>query len=316
MIRCLNNRDFFRYLTILTALLCLNSYARTPEEPEFHAAEVIGEDVADWIIGLEKRPNSVGIFSVRANFPLEADYATVIETEVVKYLAKEGMEKVTTCPECRAPQVTVDGERIVISKGLLDLETLKKIGRTQPVDSFLIIDIYRTKLSVVAQAVLYANTTGNLIAAERFSVPALNISDASAQLLLTLGIGKSLGAPSSADSGFTLASNISLLEELGFGKGGLNVGATMGGPSTLIYVNPTFGFRGRFGASAMSWLFSIGAGFGFTGGGKGISVRGSFEIFLGSFAVFGLEASYLVPEKSSIDAAGFGGAHLGISLGR
>lgn len=300
-------------LIILT--VCLSVSARPPEESEFLAASILGEEMANWLHELERRPSSLGIFSIHSNYPLEQDYSTILETEIMKSLAKKGSMQVTSCSECRNPQVSVSEDRVVISKGAPDIETLKRIGKKQPVETFMVIEVYRSKMSVVAHAVLYQNPTGVLISAERFKVPALNFTDAAVQVLFTVGGGKMLSGKGADGLGFTNSGSLTLLEEIGFGKGGLGLGAVLGG-STLIYLCPTLAFGGRFGTSSMGYSINLGLGYGFASEARGITAKGSYEVFLGSLTVVGADLLYFIPDKSVETFGGYGGFHIGIALGK
>jgi len=293
-------------------------FARAPDESEFLASGILADDVANWILNLENIPRSIGVFSVYANEPFGQDYANIVETEVLKMLAKKGIEKVTTCSDCRSPQITVQDDRLVIRKGAPDLESLKKLGVREPVETFLTIEIYRTKLSVVAQAVLYKNPSGEVIAADRFRVSAINMMDSAVQILLEFGGGKPLGSAAGGTAPLMTSANLLLLEEVGFAKAGLNIGTLMGGDDgTLIHLNPTLAFYGKFGRSSLGWSLNLGAGFGLRGSTKGISLRAAYEIFLGSLAVMGPEFSYYLPQSgASNTGSGFFGLHIGIALGR
>ncbi|MBY0372086.1 hypothetical protein K2X33_15490 [bacterium] len=313
-----------RYQTLTSFLLaCLvwggiaqPSYARSPDESEFAAAERIGDRIADWIANLERRPTSLGIFSVYPNYPLEQDYSTVVETEIMKSLAERDVQNVISCTECRANQVNLVNDRVVISKGAPDMETLKRIGKNQPVETFLVVEIYRTKLSVLAHAVLYQNPSGVLIAAERFRVTSVSFNDAATQVMLTVGLGKPLGAIVATDWFTSL--NLSLLEELGFAKGGLTIGGVLGTGGTLLYLVPTIALRGRFGSGSVAWLLSMGAGYGMSGSDKGFAFKGGFDLTLGTLAVVGAEVSYMMPGAAAAPSLlqGFVGVHVGIALGR
>ncbi len=312
----------FRALNILicgTLALSLYSWsavARQPEEAEFMAAEKIGEDVSDWIAGLERRPTSIGIFNVYSNYPLDGDFSTVVETEIMKSLANRDFQNVTSCSECRANNVSVVNDRVVVSKGAPDMEALKRIGKSQPVETFLMVEVYRTKLSVIAHAVLYYNPSGILISAQRFRVTAVSFSDASTQVVLTAGFGMNLGLnPAPTELG--TAVNLSLLEEMGFAKGGLVLGGAFGGGGSLMYLCPTLAFRGRFGHGGIAWLLGIGAGYGMGGGSKGLMTHASYDLTLGSLAVIGLEFTYFLPTPTVANTlTGFAGVHFGIALGR
>jgi hypothetical protein len=293
-------------------------FAKPPEEAEFHAAGVLGDRIGSWIGGLDQRPTSVGIFYVHTNAPLEPEYEGVVEAEIMKGLSKEGIGRVFACSECRAAAVNVQDDKLIISKGNPDLETFKRLGQNYNTDTFLVVDLFRTKLNVVAQAVLYQNGTGSVVSAERFTVPALTFSDSSVQVLLTYGMGQVLKSSGGTSTGFSSAANIMLLEEVGFGKAGLDLGAVLGanGAGTLIYINPTLAFRGHFGATGIGYSLMLGAGYGFVGSSKGLVGRMGFETYLGQLAVLGVEGCYLVSQGTTPTLPGYVGFHVGIAFGR
>jgi len=236
-------------------------------------------------------------------------------------LAKEGINKVFSCTECRQAQVSVQDDKLILSKGNPDLETFKKLGQNYNTETFLVVDIFRTKLNIVAQAVLYQNATGTVVAAERFTIPAISFSDSSVQVLLTYGLGEIIGTKTNgaSSSGFSSAGNLMLLEEVGFGKAGLDLGAVMGanGSGTMIYINPTLAFRGHFGTSGVGWSLMLGAGYGFVGADKGLVARGGYEVYLGQLAVLGAEANYLIGSSGmTSQLPGYAGFHVGIAFGR
>jgi hypothetical protein len=301
-------------LFVVGAIHALPVIARTPEEAEFVAAEKIGEDVADWIAGMERRPASIGIFNVNSNYPLEQDYSTVVEAEIMKSLAKFDVQNVVSCTECRANQVSVVNDRVVISKGVPDMETMKRIGKSQPVETFLAVEIYRTKISILAHAVLYQNPSGVLISAQKFRVTAVTFSDAATQLIGTVGLGRPLGITASE---LSTAVSLGLMEEMGFAKGGLYVGGVFATGSSLLYLAPTLAFRGRFGHGGIAWAFSLGAGYGMGGSSKGFTFRGALDFTLGSIAVIGAEGVYFMPSPAATNILmGFAGVHVGFALGR
>lgn len=291
--------------------------ARPPEEPEINAARVIGERIAEWIDDMERRPYSISIYNIHTNYPLEQDYSTVVETEILKALNDKKFEKISSCSECRTPHVAVQDDKVVVTKGAFDVETMKKVGRKQPVDVFLSAEIFRTKLSVIAEVSVYQNGTGNLIAAERVKVPALNISDAAAQFLILLGPGKELGGTTSSTTGMATSADLILLEDVGFAKAGLDLGGVFGGQNTLFYLDPTLSFRGRFGSTYLGYGLTLGVGYGFATGAKGLAFRGSYDLFLGTLGVLGIEGLYFLPDKSGIKTfSSFVGFHVGIAIGR
>ncbi len=312
-IRVHKGQVFLYVLSIFAFSFTAN--ARPPEEPEFQAARVIGERVADWVNDLEKRPYSVAIYNVHSNYPLEQDYATVVETEVLKGLKDKNFEKVSSCGECRIPHVAVADDKVIVTKGAFDVETLKTVGRKVPVETFLVLEIFRTKLSVIAEVSLYQNGSGNLISAERFKIPSMNFVDAAAQFMFVLGPGKELGGATT--TGYATAINTLLLEDIGFAKAGLNLGGVFGGAHSIFYLNPTLSLRGRFGNSYLGYAISPGVGYGFASGGKGITFRGAFDMFLGSTAVLGFEGIYFLPDQTGANTfSSYAGFHVGIAFGR
>jgi hypothetical protein len=305
----------------LATCLANRGLAKVPDEAEFQAAGVLGDKIGTWIGGMDPKPGSIGIFSVHSNAPLDQDYSNVVETEIMKGLSQQGFSKVFSCTECRTPQINVEEEKVVISKGNPDVETFKKLGQSYNTDVFLVVEVFRTTLSVVAQAVLYQNSTGAVLSAERFTVAAITFSDSAVQVLLTYGLGEIIGGNASSDnsSGLSTAANVMLLEEVGFGKAGLDLGAVLGvnGAGTMIYINPTLAFRGHIGNSGLGWSLMFGAGYGFVGSAKGLSLRAGYEVFLGQLAVLGFEGTYLLSQSSTPSTLpGYVGFHVGIALGR
>jgi len=294
-----------------------NSWARAPEEAELSAAENLGDEIASWITHLDKAPESVALYTTHVNEPFEANYATLVDNGILTALVQRGISKATTCPQCRTAQVEVKDDQVIISKGTPDMESIKAAGRKLPVASFLVVEIYRTAFAVIAQATLYANETGEVIAAQHFRVPALNFADSSVQVLITLGSGKQLYSTGTPPSGLTTSAHLALLEELGFGKGGLALGTIIAPKATLIYLDPTISFRGRFGSYGLGWSLNLGGGYGFLSDLRGITARGSFEFFVGSLAVMGVEGTYFFPSNPGGSyLTGFVGFHIGIAFGR
>ncbi len=316
-----------RLLMMAVAIFALaqgvSAFARAPEEAEFSAAAGIGEDIAHWIKKLETtdhKIDSVALFSVNANEPFDGTFSTIIETEIMKYLARQGIHKVSACAECKTAQVQIKGNEVVVTKGAADIEAVKKAGKKLPVDTLLVAEIYRTKLNLLAQATLYSNTDGSLVGAERFQVPALNFSDSSVQLLITFGSGIPMfkGGAASGAATLTTSVNIQLAEELGFAKGGLNLGMVSATGNTLIHLDPTLSFRGRFGNSSLGWSLNVGLGYGMLASLKGPTARLSYELFLGSWAVAGFDGVYFFSPSTATagSLSGYGGLHVGLALGR
>lgn len=314
----------FKHLNLVVALFALATFAvspraaiaKTPEEAELVAMRYLGDKMAAWISGLEPRPESIAIFAINANAPLDSDASRIFETELRKGLSDRGLNKVSTCIECRNPWVKVQDDKVIVSAGVADAETLKRVSGNHTAQTLLVIDLYRTKLKMGAHAQLLDAATGDMIGVERFYVPALNFADTSAQVLVTFGVGYIL--PKLANGEITPAASASLLEDVGFAKAGLTTGGVISSSSgTLIYVDPSIAFRGQFGNSGIGYSLMLGLGYGFVGSARGLDARVAWDFYLGSWAVFGLEYNYLYSQsnpKPTIPS--YGGFHVGISFGR
>ena len=310
-------RKISSILTIILFIYSVDSYARPPEEAEFFATSDLGESIAKWLAE-DKSVTSVALFSTNSNDPLEGDIEKVLEGEIMKHLSKRGIREVSSCLECRTPKVTINGGEIIVSKGASDIQSIQQAGRKLATESLLVTEVYRTGIALVAQATLYSSPKGQILGSERFRANALSIGDASVQLLATVGSGISVFSQNaSAPEGLTTGVNVSLLEEIGFGKGGLSVGAILAPGNTLIYVDPTISLRGRFGSSSLGWNLNLGLGYGILSDLKGINGRASYELILGSWAVVGAEGLYFFPDSTTSNSLkAYVGFHVGISIGR
>lgn len=301
-------------LLALTMVSSARVFARAPNESEFTAAAEIGDQIGHWVDQQQMKAKRVAIISVITGEPLEQDYASILEANILKRLNVLGFEYAASCSECRSPQLNVEGEVLVIRKGMPDSETMKKMADKIPAEGLLTVDVYRTKLYVMAQANLYRNGTAELIGTERFSAPAVSFEDRDVMFLTTFGGGKVVGI---TESTYSYTANLMLVEELGIGKGGLSIGGVMStAGGTLIEVNPTFVYTGRFGGTGFRWAGTLGVGFGMNGSAKGITARGSLEAFLGSWSVVGFEYHYFASDATGSAMTGFWGIHIGFSLGR
>lgn len=300
-------------MSLLAGATC--AFGDTPTEAEFVASQRLGEEVRDWFQDLPNRPNSVGLFYVSVHAPLPEDFGNVVEAEILKGLATAGVGRVQRCPECRVPTARVEDDRVILSKASPDKDTFARFAQKLEVDAFLVVEVHRTKLRLQAQVALYDAESAAVIGVGTFAIPAMSFSGASTQFLATIGTGRILGGASTSTP---IVPNLSLLEEVGFAKAGLNLGGILGASEgTMLYLNPTLAFRGYLGRSGIGWAWTLGAGYGFVDSSRGISGRTSLELFMGSLGVFGIEAMYLYPINGTAPALqSYIGIHAGISLGR
>lgn len=311
----------FNFL-ITVVLLCLpmaKAHSRVLESNDFMAARTLGHDIASWITKVPNSPESVLIYSVNSHEPYDKSFSDVLETEIMDKLGELNIKEVTTCHECRIAQVRVDQSQIIVSKGAPDTETIKRMASKYPTKSAVLVEVYKTKVFIQAQAVLYTNPGGRLIGAEKFKVPILDTEEKAVQFLLTFGSGfVTLDSGTSSGSGLRGAGNITLLEEIGFAKAGLNLGGVFTPGATLFHLNPTLGIRNRFGASKLKWGLDIGLGYGLAGSRQGFVIRAAPQLFFGSFAVVGGEFTYFLANDGGTGSGAiqtYYGLHIGFTLG-
>ena len=311
---------FFVAITLATTQ---PARAEATSEAEVLAAEVTSERISSWLAELPNRPGNIAIFSIRSAAPLNAAYASLLEAELTRAIKKKNTVTLSVCLECRAPQVRAEGENLVITKGMPDADAMRELAKKTGTQSFLLLNIFRTPFALVSEATLHKAETGEILAVEQFRVPAFELGNASLLLMLEGGVGRLIGGrPTKGSETFPFTLGVTALEELGFGKGGLSVGGVFAGDNgNLLYIAPTVGLRGRFGATPVTSLTSLGAGFGYTGEKAGLALRGTYDIFIGTFTVLGFDAVYLVPISGLVDAtkptmSGYVGIHLGIAIGR
>jgi len=295
----------------------------SPGEAELVAASLTGEEISIWLEKLPGRPASIGIFGIQVSAPLEQGYSSVLEAEILKYTKERKLIQVMSCLECRSTQTKVEGDHLIVTKGAPNIENLRELGKKYGTEAFLSLEVFRTAFSVFTQVTLYQASNGEIIAVERFKVPAFELSHRAMQFLLVGGPGRTFGyAPTQTEDSIPYSINLLALEELGFGKGGLAVGGIFAHDAgNLGYIAPTLGVRSRFGATTISSLASVSTGFGFTGEKGGVAVRAAYDLFIGTFTVVGVHGVYLfsvkgvaTPEKDTL--SGYAGLHIGLALGR
>jgi hypothetical protein len=297
-------------------------FARPPTESEFNAATLSAEEVALFFEKLEKKPSNVAIFDVKVNHPLDPSFAEAVEGEVVRVLKESKAISLINCSECRAARLEVRNDKLVIRKGITDQATMKDLAKELGVDSFLRLEIFRTRFTLITQITLQQASDGQILGSHQIKIPALDWSDAG--MLVLLSVGPSVVSGGTGDAGgssgnFHFGAHVGVLEEVGFGKAGLIVGGAGGPSGGLGYVVPTLGWRGRFGSYGVYSLRSLGIGFGYSDDTGGIALRGSYNVMLGTFTTVGVDAVALVPlqrqaERNPINFAAT--LFIGISLGR
>jgi|GEM_PF-3105970 len=263
-------------------------WSRPPTEADFLAANLTAHELELWLASLQTKPNTIAIFQIKAEHPLDPSFADVIEGEIAKRIQQSRTVALLNCFECRTPRLEVREDKLVIKKGIPDQAAMTKIGKSMGVDSFLFVQVFRTRFSLVSQVSLLQASDGTMIGSEQITVPSLDWSEAGLQLILAGGLSTMSGGRSDSVEGNHSSLHFSALEEIGFGKAGLIVGAGGGPRGTINYVTPAIGWRGRFGTSGIYSLKSLGVGYGISNSAAGLALRLEYSVFLGTFATAGV----------------------------
>ncbi len=294
-----------------------------PNESDIDAVNEAGEMLADWWKSQTiPKPKSIAILSVNVSENLDVNFSKISETIILNSLAKDNITKVVLCHECRSPQITVKDDRLIITKGVPDRQTLIDIAKKLEVESFLSAEVVKTALTLKVQVNVVQVSTGTVVAAETFAVSNVSIGDSSFQFLLGGGIHYEITplAIVPAYLGVPIAGDISWLEQVGkYTKAGINAGGIFLGPSgNFGYIMPTIGWKIRLGRSAFAIYPSIQAGLGLRNYAVGISSGASIDILLGRFFFVGAKSVAFFPlhqaqiRKFSI----YPGFHFGVIFGR
>ena len=318
---------FATKLGFLVALCTLLTFfnltlAHATSEGDFMATTELASDIGKWVNGLEAKPKSMAIFSLHLNAPMDEGLKAPLVGELTKNINAGKNTRFIDCEECRAPMIEVQGDRLVISKGAPDLKQLQELGKKVGADTFMSIEVFKSKLSLMAQVTILQASTGDMLASDSFRVSNLDFNDAAMQFML--GVGPALPFSSSSSStknGGSYTFDLTALEELGFGKGGLTVGAFVGlGENNPFYIMPTLALRNRFGSTRMYGLTSLAVGYGISGNEKGVAVAFGYHFFISSFTFIHVKAFGMIPTGNSSYYGGSsiaaGALEIGVALGR
>ena len=275
---------------LIVSLTLLSAFrASAATEADFATAHQAGSEIADWVAGLDAKPKSLGVFAVRARAPLDDETADLVENATVRALMENKIATVTTCPVCKTKRVEVRGDRLAVDPDAAEIKVLREQAKANGTEAFLVMDVVPARLAVNIAAQLIETASGQPIATKSFKVPSLAWSESATQVLFTLG-------PTFTDEDVGIVGNALVLQEIGFAKGGLDLGfVNAGARGSLVYLLPTIGWRGDFGASGVHTLKTVGLGYGLSNSTAGLVGRLGYEVFIGSFTNIGIEASGLIP---------------------
>ncbi len=292
-------------------------------EGDIDAAHELGSEIAKWWEKMsEPKVRSMGVAPVKTSANLEANFGNIVESILVQNLTKEGQTRVVACPECKAPQIKVNRDRLIVTKGMPDQQARIDLAQKLEVESFLETNIVKTATSMTAQVSLIQASSGVVLAAEEFSTPNISLADTSMQLMFSLGIQYELNSPKKITTLpiAPLIIDLTLNDQVGdTARAGINLGVLVSSSSNaLAYFMPSYGWKPRLGKSQFFLMPAVQAGLVYWNQSVGFSTGASLDFFLGkNFFVGGKGLAYLPLYNFNLNKPGyFAGFHFGFALGR
>jgi hypothetical protein len=308
-------------LFILGLSLCGPAWSKTLTETELLAGTMTAEQIGDFLGGLERKPTNLAIFQIKLSNGMDPSLGEYLEGEINRVLRDSQSISMIQCNECRTPQIEVREDKLVVKRGSPDNETLAKIGKQLGVDSFLAVDVFRTKFSITTNVNLVQASDGSVLYSKQVKVPALDWSDDGLQIIIAGGPAQTSGGLSadSTQNKFSTAGHFFLFEEVGFGKAGFGVSSISGPTGNLVTLTPAVAWRSRFGTTGIYSLKTLGVGFGTSDGLGGVAFRADYSLMLGSFTTLGInftQFSPIGPKEDHKPISSSVNLYVGFSLGR
>ena len=129
-------------------------WARTPNEADLLAGTLTADEIGTFFDKLEKKPTNVAVFDVKVNAPLDQSFAEALEGEIVRVLRESRTITIMNCFECRTPRMEVREDKLMVKKGMPDQASITQLGKQLGVDSFMMLEVFRTRFSLVTQVTL------------------------------------------------------------------------------------------------------------------------------------------------------------------
>jgi hypothetical protein len=252
---------------------------------------------------------------------MDPSFGDYLEGEINRLLRDSQAIAIIQCNECRTPQIEVRDDKLVVKKGSPDNATLAQIGKKLGVDSFLSLEVFRTRFAITTNVNLVQASDGTILESKQMKVPALDWSDDGLQIIVAGGPAQTSGGleVNSGQNNFSTAGHLFLFEEVGFGKAGFAASAIAGPPGHLYSLTPAVAWRSRFGTTGIYSLKTLGLGFGTSDGMGGVSARADYTLMLGSFTTLGANVTTFSPIGAKDDhkpiLASFN-FYVGFSIGR
>jgi hypothetical protein len=312
-------------ILILICFIVLDiTTAYAAKEGDLLAAETLANDLKEWVLKAPNRPTSIAIYSTKFKPGVSSDFPEFLETKILSSIREFGEIKVVQCFECRTVQLELLEDHLVVKKGLADQKAMREMAAKLGVDHFLVLDIYKTKLAVFLQAMLYNAATGEVTESQTFRAPSIDWYESA--MLINLNFGPGLPSGGKDYKGkdteqFGVTGNLMVLEEIGFGKGGIIANYTSHGQKGYLgMLAPALGWRGYFKGSNLYSLRTLAIGFGESNSTKGLAFNFGYDIFIGSFTTVGFAGTGFLGSATNSDAGSQPitsvlSAHIGFNFG-
>lgn len=321
------------FLFSTLTLLSFSTLARE-SKADLEAIQLLGEDMTAW---WDKQPKnkqlSISVLSVETDISLNSNVAGIVEDTVLAAFSRARNTKAIVCFECRAPQIVKKDDRLIVTKGIPNHDTLRALAKKLELDSFATVFVTKTAFALRALVSVYSAADGALYNAQVFEVQNFSLDDVSMQFSVATGLRWDLAISRNAplNAPIPLAIELSWLQGIGrYARVGLMGGGTLLGHSgNLAYLAPKLAWKFSIARSpiAFSPSFHTGAGVRFATTVAGaIPTKTSFGILagialdlnLGHFFFFGARADAYLPldDKNFSDITFYPGFNIGMTIGR
>jgi hypothetical protein len=313
---------FLIYFGIFCGSTLAKASGLTPSQID--AATLTGEEIFESVMDLNYSPMSIALLFPNSNPPLDPAFSDLLEAEIIRAFIDDPKMRLVPCLECRVPKVKLEGQNLVVERGLIHSDRIKELSKKLGVEAFLSVESYLTEFAIITQAYLIVAETGEIVPLERVRAGAIDYNGGSLFLRLDTGSGLVWGGKPIQPRypAVPIEVSLSALTQMDFGKLGFNVGALLAEPrGSLYYLMPALGLPGRLGEHGIWTLTQIGVGFGVSDHASGLMSKMSYDVFINPLFYLGVDVFGLMDFQKSIAPfakpihAGIA-AHLGFYLGR
>ena len=262
--------------------------------PIYDACDILVEELGEDFEEVSQVLNRSIITSVTVSENIDESARTYILKRIESISKKQGGFHLAHCKSCFTARAEVDGEDIIIKKGVLTEAELKKIATMYRSSSYSEIDLVYAGKRLILNINIYQIEDGKVRWAKSYSTRLLNLTKLG--LVTRLSVNQSI---ITSEEGSPLGGTATLGERI-YGLGDISLYGTFLGGSGKIESYTSFGLLLNLNMNEISKSFwnwgsislPIKVGFGWYGGTRDLTIGAGTQLYIGSMYHVSLE--YLV----------------------